>query len=732
MSKWPEHKNPRPDRAAKAPYNFVPLPEKVVTVNASDLPDRDSFDPKRYTGWIVCNLTTESPLYVRAALEPEEFQRPEEVDQELDWEDQVRNKPDFYYTEDRDHPVIPGSSLRGMLRSLLEIVGYGKMQWVTDQQRYFFRAVAAPRSDPLRDPYREVIGSFSKNVKAGYLLQRGDDWYVIPAISPQSRGWPEQGAFLKVKEHQVLKGAVPGYVDLNDPHYHPQWHDVSFDVEVKHGKHGPYAWISHIGPTVAGYANKGVLVCSGNMRETNDSGKLSPRKSHAVLLMPKKGATPIKIKPTAVRDYLAGLTPFQKEELGAWGGRQRGCLNQGAPVFYVTDGKEVVSFGHSPNFRIPFQNATSERAACPLDYVPEALRREMDIDLAEAVFGFAKAHGEGKERAYAGRVFITDGKLCADQDQVWLATNHHIVPKILGSPKPTTFQHYLVQTSANDSARLRHYGSETPDDTLIRGHKLYWHKGDVGIDDIQEEEPEKNHDSQHTQIRPVRPGVTFQFRIYFEEMSAVELGAVLWILDKASGDKYRLSLGMGKPYGMGAVRIEPSLFITTRTERYKKLFQDRNWADATTPGDSIIPAAINEFERVILSDSTLNPRGAQELEDVDRIRALLNLLSWPGPDRNRTRYLLIKHPQNGNEYRDRSILPDPPSVLAGQRVQPPTPQRQPEPAPPPSDHPPTQAPHHTAQRAAIQTKTPAPRPKEPPQHEVPPATKPGPERPQPP
>jgi CRISPR-associated protein (TIGR03986 family) len=671
MTKWPVHQNPRDDRAAKAPYNFVPLPERVVTVDPETLPDQDVYDPDRHTGWIDCKLTTASPLYVRAALDKDEFERSQDTasEQKRLWPEQVRNKPDFFYTQDRLQPVIPGSSLRGMLRALVEIVSYGKMQWVTDQQRYSYRAVAAARSDPLRDPYRSAVGAFARNVQAGYLFKRGDTWYALPALAPQARGWPEKGAYLKVKERRVLEAGLPGYIDLNSPRYRPQLHDVSFDVEVRQGKRGSYAWISHIGPADAGHAHRGMLVCSGNMLETSKPGQKSPRRNHALVLMPDNRAEPLKIRPEAVRDYLNGLTPFQREALGDWGGPAWGCLKEGAPIFYLAEGEEIVDFGHCPNFRVSFRRPGSHRASSPHDYVPEALRAETDTDLAEAIFGYTRAEGEGKAGAYAGRVFVTDARLVEGQEQVWLADTP-LVPKILASPKPTTFQHYLVQTTPNQSANLAHYATETPGETTIRGHKLYWHKGPVEAGDIEESNPQQSQDTQHTQICPVREGVAFAFRLYFENLSLVELGALLWVLEKAQDDAYRLKLGMGKPRGMGAVRIKHSLHPTARSQRYGQLFDGHNWMNGAQPEGDLADRAIADFETLILEDPALNPTSATSLDQVDRIRALLAILSWPGPDAAETDYLLIEHPQHGNQYKDRPVLPDPLEVVPGEPVQP--------------------------------------------------------------
>ena len=64
----PKHYNPTRTRRdgswAYAPYNFVPLPEKVVLVDS--IPAQDVYTGN--TGYIECSLTTESPLYTRCGM----------------------------------------------------------------------------------------------------------------------------------------------------------------------------------------------------------------------------------------------------------------------------------------------------------------------------------------------------------------------------------------------------------------------------------------------------------------------------------------------------------------------------------------------------------------------------------------------------------------------------------------------------------------------------------------
>jgi cold shock CspA family protein len=238
-----------------------------------------------------------------------------------------------------------------------------------------------------------------------------------------------------------------------------------------------------------------------------------------------------------------------------------------------------------------------------------------------------------------------------------------------------------VQRSSRKE-RLRHYGSPTPEETVIRGHKLYWHKGDVDRAFIEDKEFRgqshlPNDDTQHTVIKPVRSGVRFQFKIHFENASAEELGALLWLLDIAADKDYRLKLGMAKPLGLGAVSVDSALHLTERKARYTRLFDGDAWAtgDEDDP-QTVWDEAVEAFETWLLKHRDLNPSHKSSVAELTRIQMLLALLSWPGPDRENTRYLEIEHPQHGNEYRSRRVLPTPLAIL--QRTQPVKQSKQPE------------------------------------------------------
>lgn len=687
----PIHSNPtRSNRIARAPYNFVPLPEKVVLVEKALLPDHDSYAENTYTGWFDCELETCSATYVRGMVTLAHLEKVRRLLEEYKCDDEDQLPPEkqielkeerapFYSAkpkskvEELSKPMIPGSSLRGLIRSLVEIAGYGKMHWVNDSPKVTFRAVAASREDPLSELYRTMIGPFSSKVLAGYLRNTGNDhWDIQPAMKPKNKGWAENAAYLKIKESNIPTGAITGFVPFNDSrNYKPKWFSISFSATNESGRRVRF---TQIGDLAKGYPNKGVLVCTGNMIESAnlDNKKppqKSPRRNHALVLELDKKMTPLPISKDVLNSYRDSLTPFQKDEL--W---KRGGIEDGAPVFYITEKGSVIWFGHTPNFRIPALNK-NRKPATPLDFIPDEIRGNEKPDLAEAIFGWVE-EGNNLKGQRAGRVFFNDAEFIEAKNDVWYRTTP-LAPTTLASPKITTFQHYLVQDKDkghNPDFRqpLAHYGSKPkkegePEETEIRGHKLYWHRGEVEIPEAIAEEKE----SQRTRIIAVKPGVKFKFRVNFENLHDYELGALAWALQLPgeAGKIYRHKLGMGKPLGMGAVAITANLYITERRDkqagRYARLFADGRLASGANADD--LHRFVEKFESFVLKENQIAP-DKQRLAEVPRIRMLLAMLEWrEGTDEwlDKTRYLSIQHPQNGNEYKERPVLPDP-LVVGGQ------------------------------------------------------------------
>jgi len=493
-------------------------------------------------------------------------------------------------------------------------------------------------------------------------------------------------------EGDLAAGNIDGLSSIDDAdNYKPGCYPVSYEYEADYDDFGNFRLHYYKATAISEeeedeLGNRGTLTCSGNMMETG--GDNTERRFHALVMARDEDEDELKISDQAVRDYKDALTSFQKDNFNS----EQGCLEEDRPIFYAEpEGEEILYFGHSPNFRIPATTAGEDgekRAVTPRDFVPKALREPAQIDYAEALFGFAKGDGDEQDAsAYAGRVSVTSAHLKDDQDDIWLKNDGEpLVPQILSSPKPTCFPHYLVQEHPNDSKQLRHYDSDTPDETVIRGHKLYWHRGDVEAEQIKEQDPdyvdpetgrfkpkEEEESLQHTQMHPVGSGVDFHFRVEFENLSDAELGALCWALHpQGDPDKeYCHQLGMGKPFGMGAVELNATLHIEDRQQRYRSLFDDGRWTSVQTQASSErFEELVTRFEEDVLWK--LDSKGVQfadddkRLRDLGRIGMLLKMMEWREQAPDGTEYMDIEN----DDFDDRPVLPDSATVVAGNDLSP--------------------------------------------------------------
>lgn len=642
---------------AHAPYNFVRLPKKPLEADTMSIGEReeemkipqrhDRYVPGRHTGYFDVRLRTVTPLFVRGMLTTAE-----KAEKEGKVESRTNSQ---FFTVDGQKPVIPGSSLRGMLRNLTEIITYSKIHFVSDAHPMFFRAVAAEKSDPLKAPYEEIMGRYGANVRAGYLVYQNGNWFIHPA-----RRFSQKSYYGKVKDKSQQIKDVIGLKRFDAPDYTVQYHEVCYDAEGE--------IITRVYTPQADEEPTATLVCTGNMAETQDgdSGKriATPRRSYALVLRENPKAKLIPISEKSIKDYKNGLTAFQKDEPFH---ETNGILMRGWPVFYIEEGGEVIRFGHTPNFRVtPLQDG---RAITALDRVPREMRDNSKLDFAEALFGYvAEDDAEKKLRekhklasAYAGRISVTSAHVTEERDDYY---DREFIPKILGSPKPTTFQHYLVQPQGvrTPMNHLLHYG----DRTSIRGHKLYWRQRINGVSAAEEQDKSKNPErsTQHTIMKPVRTGVEFAFRVYFENLSDAELGALVWVMTLGNDPEARHQLGMAKPLGLGVVQLQSRLFLTERQKheeelgRYQKLFnEDGSWYTAEYE-----ITADEQVELMAIFKETIHTQLGIDFDNDERIKELKAMLKLRQPNSKLFSYMRIENDRKENEYQGRPVLPRPTEI----------------------------------------------------------------------
>ena len=591
----------RADRAGRAPYNFVPLPlERWKEVGGP--PPANSYLSENgealLSGEIVLSLEALTDFYIRG-MWPLEGSAPLK---------DVKDQTQPFLVDGRLR--LPGSSLRGMVRTLVEILGRAPLQPVNDQQ-LFFRAVAAtnnPRDrgsfEPQAVAYKNQIGE-TDEVKVGYLYGGTAGWYIQPAIDKPKK-WYRIRTMDKWKRERVT--FTPGE---------------------------PWSYLSQNG--IAGW-----LVCSGPMQ-----------KKKAQWLIPGEDKTKprVDIPEDDVTAYKeAGISQEILRNRFEYSDQSKGV-----PCFYVEwpDRQRIrhVSFGHTPNLRLPYRTTTANA-------IPPVNRRDVDNpawDLGQALFG----RTEGKVSAVKGqkgRLRFEDALLEGTRENSYEPIP---VSVVLGAPKPTTYQHYLVQAGDEVTQAIHWDGDyrgsgKAGVDVIVRGHKLYWHRPDapVRLADSRQERVS-------TSIQPAHKGARFGAVIHYENLRSYELGALLMALELPQGCAHHL--GMGKPLGLGSFRLHVrELRQVDRLRRYEKLFEGDSLATGISASVPLFaPGSPDEFLSEFLSEFYPGCPDLEALWRDDRLAELKALLTFDGLPRNwsdRTRYLefgkLKEGPLAGSLYNE--------------------------------------------------------------------------------
>lgn len=608
---------------ASAPYNFIPLNEHVVKSEETPGKNKLTFDKYhngRYTGYIKLDIKTKSPIYIRDTLNEAELKQADEA--ESNGEKFINS--DFFSPADRKR--IPGSSLRGMIRNMVEIISFGKFGFF-DDKRLYYRAVAD--TSKLGFDYKEVMVDKDDNhypkINAGILKKLNGGYTICPSSKDNNGTQIYRINFDEVSELQLSNFEFQNvWFKPVKPESHIHKRD-SYTFKLK------YAKLTSVSKTKdIDHPQKGFIV---------SSGKFNKKHMHWVINSPEGKTIPVdnhiikEYKDDTLRDENADLLKKLNNDSTHY--------SDGVPVFYITDKQgEILSFGHTGMFRLAYKKTVK-------DHIPDELQACLEPDIAEAIFG--------NEKNFASRVFFEDAMLKdpADSDD---CKSGKVIKTLLGS-KPTTFQHYLTQTNENlekHPKNLAHYNASTS----IRGNKMYWHKN-VPVNWQKENQNDFN-SKIDTKMKPIRADKTFFGNIRFENLSEVELGALMFALKLPLDCCYKL--GMGKPLGLGSVEVKPKLFLSNRAERYKNLFAEWEIPESISdkPGDDIAGFK-NKFERYVLT--TVKPTETNlDLWEVDRMKELKTMLCLDigqKLDKNRKiRYMQIEG-NNGNEFKNRNVLPKP-------------------------------------------------------------------------
>ncbi len=672
--KMPRHSTSIPaERLTTAPYNFIPLSESVMPAKEK-APSWDHFHTGTLSGEICYSMTCLTPVYTKAAVPPRESD-----------EDNPRYR-DFFHHGNPMLPVMPGSTVRGLIRSVTSILSFSRVAECKDRRlffRSFGRGVMADlytrrMSENIRQAQgpHGVMQGFKSRTTSGFLTaDPGKEiWYFTECYElrvPRSKlPFAQSDLYTTARRGDRIKIPNPAY------QYRKVWFKAASLEKGWHlhrAKRGPgmYTWRRNVDeikleePANTQGWHMGWLVITGDIQ----------RKGAEFVFVTKPGSKQIRIPDGVIKDAQdTDQISYWQERAWPHDGKfdlPNTSLLPGLPIWVLSENQSIIGIGRTQNFRLRYDHRTS-------DFIPTQ-HREKFLDFTERLFGIIRRNSTDEEDQVRGRVRFSDAPCATPNPYLEPASHGHSaegyrVPMILGGPKPTAFQNYLEQPECREDL-LTHYSTQRTG--RLRGHKFYWHKNQHGLNG-REALPQDaifkatlEAGSQETVIRPVSPGTRFEGKITFDNLDLAELGALLCAIDLPDGLAHKI--GMGKPIGLGSVRLKvESIRLIDREKRY------RSWTEATACNSESVTKdseSREAFRKLVVEhyNQKEDPESPLpfdiDLWEMPRVYELACMLSWKqAPEQMKTRYVGLSG-DDGLAWRYRKVLPVP-QIPAGRPIRP--------------------------------------------------------------
>ncbi|MDO4272597.1 MAG: TIGR03986 family CRISPR-associated RAMP protein [Eubacteriales bacterium] len=531
------------------PYNFIPLGEKCRR-KQPDIKDEDC-----YTGYFDCGMRLLTPLFIpntsssARLLEEKEWDENKEEFKGYDffsYDDWSNEKP-YLNTPPLppSNPVIPGSEIRG----------------------------------PVRSVYEAAFNGCMSSVDGGRDLSRRCGEVKIPGIlyfDKEKDGW-----YLKECKKARLR------VEQNDGE------NVNRQVSRKiydNWKEGQEIWFC-IGKN--NLVTKHTVNITKEKRESNPNfrkgylhkGEYIDRKHCETIFYEIEGKTnnePIKVCDEDVDLLKKVLENYRdkakncKVQTEGWY-KEFELLEDGSYilVYYAKDNKNRVYMCPACIGREAFKKTVEDLLRNNGGYQP--CNNEYLCPACQ-VFGMLDKTEKPETYAYGSKIRITDATLIHPVKDSSILFEKPIVLSELGEPRPSAVEFYTESPYRSneifDEDNMQGYwtydykykyrnGKKNSKERIalnksyprIRGRKYYWHS-DVDLDSFKGNKVSP----MQQRIRPLKPDIEigsepkFHFRVYFEQLDKKQLLQLKWALDLGSSDCAH-KIGRGKPLGFGSVQI---------------------------------------------------------------------------------------------------------------------------------------------------------------------------------
>ncbi|MCF6331482.1 MAG: TIGR03986 family CRISPR-associated RAMP protein [Sulfurimonas sp.] len=527
-----------------APFNFVPLNEKVFFPDwaedvSHDIPFRDG-----ESGVIDITITTKSPIFIRDHENPEQF---------------CSHNGEYY---------IPSTSIKGMVRNVLEIMSFSKMSFV-DDKTYAVRDLSSAQNF-----YMKQMSLLTEPTTRCGWLKKTENGYVIEDCGVPGRIHHKQidcafdVKFSKYFEPKLFDVKFSKYFE---PKLFDEKDQTQKSAEYKYEKLGMLTPQITVGDKYKSEKNpkydkrefykfqkdgqKATLVLAGQPTPRKNTGEVRDGKGFEFIFFDSKDE--LKVSKDIFENFLFAYfdkrdtEPKESPDWTFW--KEKLYSEKKIPVFFQKSGKTILHFGLSYLYKLPYKHSVYDGI-----YTNHFDNR---LDLAQAIFGFT----DGKD-ALKGRVQFSHFIAVSNAKELPKRT------EILGAPRASYYPIYVRQCNTD-------FKTYMDSNFKIAGWKRYpIHKNGV------KKTEDTGNKNVGTTFAPLDKGVVFKGKLRCHNLRKAELGAILSALTFHNTANTYHNIGMAKSLGYG--KIELKVDINKDINEYLKEFelivsqQIPNWAES--------------------------------------------------------------------------------------------------------------------------------------------------------
>ena len=598
-----------------APYNFIPFTPKQYEYPKKHLPMHDDIEDDLISGEIVYEMKAETDIFVDDGTDAHHF-----------------------YKNARGQYSIPGSSVRGLFRTNVQILSFSSFEDDIDDYALMFRNVAGS-SETNKDEYTAVIGDSElislgrdpmndqkeikvnvlKKVKAGYICKENGQYFIYKTCVDVDEAKEDRnyyvlsektiiGEYKKYQEQiQRENDALFAYdffiqndkylqnkkecIGEKNGSYKPYYQNISYKVHQQ-----MVTSVRNLEKNEED-ALKGVVVSSGYMR-----------KKKVVYIVPDidKTKKPILISRENEEAFKAD---FEKRKNTLGEEKDFFDLPQDEnpkPVFYIEVGGKLY-FGFTPRLRVFYEYTIK-------DGLPN-VQKNGTLDFAKAMFGYSK-----NQESYKSRLSFSDAVI--KESLVREKASKEVV---LAEPKPTSYLDYLNQKKEQGVITYNNA------DFQLHGVKQYWlHQNAYeNVNGLT-----NNNKKIKSVINALPVGTVFIGTVRFKNLTKQELGLLLWAirLEKDS----QMNIGKAKAYGYGRISVK---IKKAKQIDLQKSYKSTGVLDIDPFNDISVDDVIIDYKNFIIKKCGLE----KKIEKNPRIRDFLLMKNFIKiPQAEDIRYMELK------------------------------------------------------------------------------------------